>query len=235
MTLLKVSHIFKIFVVINNFSIILFIESFNFFMKMKFKIDRERKWESTLGERERSREERETTWYYVKRRIWNKNIDFIDFTSSALQLTRMDHSELGVFQCVSYWLCFNHFIVITARALIFCLWSDKWKLIKKFSLILYFWGIIYFFIHYQIFLSSKRKKARFSSIVWGNSLFTNIRDQDWIAVSNAVNEVLCVGKQWIYHNLIYLHWNILLPDFANEWIHQSWIYSGFKTSHFESL
>lgn len=27
----------------------------------------------------------------------------------------------GVFQCVSYWFCFNHFIVITARALIFCL------------------------------------------------------------------------------------------------------------------
>lgn len=201
--------------------------------------------ESQHWEKERDRERRERQldimwrrWESFEgneRRIWNKNIDFIDFTSSALQLTRMDHSELGVFQCVSYWFCFNHFIVITARALIFCLWSDKWKLIKKFSLILYFWGIIYFFIHYQIFLSSKRKKARFSSIVWGNSLFTNIRDQDWIAVSNAVNEVLCVGKQWIYHNLIYLHWNILLPDFANEWIHQSWIYSGFKTSHFESL
>lgn len=157
-------------------------------------------------------------------RIWNKNIDLL--TLQAL------HSRLlaGIIQSWGFSVCFilvlsqsfhSHY---TERALIFCLWSSKWKLMKKFSLILHFWGIYDIFFHplSNLSLLKKEERLRVSSIVWENSLFTNIYDQDWVAVSIAwdPNEVLCVGKQWIYRNLhalnMYLCWNILLSDIASE-------------------
>lgn len=108
----------------------------------------------------------------------------------------------GGFQCVSYWFCLNHFIVITQKGLWYFVCEvvneNWWRNFHWF----YIFGVymIYFFIGYQIFLSSKSRKAKiFQYIVWENSLFTNIYDQDWIAVCNAwdPNEV----KQWIYRNL----------------------------------
>lgn len=130
----------------------------------------------------------------------------------------------GGFQCVSYWFCLNHFIVITQKGLWYFVCEvvneNWWRNFHWF----YIFGvyIVYSFIRYQIFSPQREERLRFSSIVWENSLFTNIYDQDWVAVSNAwdPNEVLCVGKQWIYRNLhalnMYLCWNILLSDIASE-------------------
>lgn len=127
----------------------------------------------------------------------------------------------GCFQCVSYWFCLNHFIVITQKGLWYFVCEvvneNWWRNFHWF----YIFGVymIYFFIGYQIFLSSKSRKAKiFQYIVWENSLFTNIYDQNWIAVCNAwdPNEVLCVGKQWIYRNLHAL--NIPSLEYSSLWL-----------------
>lgn len=102
--------------------------------------------------------------------------------------------------------------------------------------------MIYFFIRYEIFLSSKRRKAKIFQYSMGEffKLFTNIYDQDWFAVSNAwdPNEVLCVGKQWIYRNLHAL--NIPSLEYSSLWLLANkfinlGIYRGYETSYFEPL
>lgn len=109
--------------------------------------------EITFRERERQRDilifckEDRNLCEVNERRIWNKNIDLL--TLQAL------HSRLlaGIIQSWGFSVCFilvlsqsfhSHY---TERALIFCLWSSKWKLMKKFSLILHFWGINDIFFH----------------------------------------------------------------------------------------
>lgn len=69
----------------------------------------------------------------------------------------------GGFQCVSYWFCLNHFIVITQKGLWYFVCevvneNCRWRNFHWF----YIFGVymIYFFIRYQIFLSSKRRKAK---------------------------------------------------------------------------
>lgn len=113
----------------------------------------------------------------------------------------------------------------TERALIFCLRNSKWKLMKKFSLILHFWGIYGIFFHQtaiKSFSPQKEERLRFSSIVWENSLFTNIYmikigllspmlEIQMKSYVSANNESIV-----IYMHLIYLRWNILLSDIASE-------------------
>lgn len=120
--------------------------------------------EITFRERERQRDnlifckEDRNLCEVNERRIWNKNIDLL--TLQAL------HSRLlaGIIQSWGFSVCFilvlsqsfhSHY---TERALIFCLWSSKWKLMKKFSLILHFWGIYDIFFHLLSNLSLLKEK-----------------------------------------------------------------------------
>lgn len=124
-----------------------------FSWKMKVQIDKERKWDNIQGKRET-----ETSWYFVKKiGIYVKwmreefEIKILIYWLYKLAL----HSRLlaGIIQSWGFSVCFilvlsqsfhSHY---TERALIFCLWSSKWKLMKKFSLILHFWGIYDIFFH----------------------------------------------------------------------------------------
>lgn len=127
----------------------------------------------------------------------------------------------GGFQCVSYWFCLNYFIVITQKGL----WYFVCEVVNENWWRNFHWFYIFGVYKWYIFSSAmksfspqREERLRFSSIVWENSLFTNIYDQDWFAVSNAwdPNEVLCVGKQWIYRNLHAL--NIPSLEYSSLWL-----------------
>lgn len=116
---------------------------------------------------------------------------------------------------------------------------------KKFSLILHFWGIYGIFFHQtaiKSFSPQKEERLRFSSIVWENSLFTNIYmikigllspmlEIQMKSYVSANNESIV-----LYRHLIYLRWNILLSVtlLVNKFINLG-IYRGYETSYFEPL
>lgn len=126
--------------------------------------------EITFRERERQRDnlifckEDRNLCEVNERRIWNKNIDLL--TLQALHSRLLAYSQgsfrAGGFQCVSYWFCLNHFIVITQKGLWYFVCEvvneNWWRNFHWF----YIFGVymIYFFIRYQIFLSSKSRKAK---------------------------------------------------------------------------
>lgn len=135
---------------------------------MKVQIDKERKWDNIQGKRETARE---ITWYFVKKigiyvKWMREEFEIKILIYWLYKLCTPAYSQgsfrAGGFQCVSYWFCLNHFIVITQKGLWYFVCEvvneNWWRNFHWF----YIFGVymVYSFIRYQIFLSSKRRKAK---------------------------------------------------------------------------
>lgn len=123
--------------------------------------------EITFRERERQRDnlifckEDRNLCEVNERRIWNKILIYWLYKLCTPAYSQ-GSLRAGGFRCVSYWFCLNHFIVITQKGLWYFVCEvvneNWWRNFHWF----YIFGLymVYSFIRYQIFLSSKRRKAK---------------------------------------------------------------------------